>query len=75
MRIKQSLWCSLVVLLCVFADAHAQAWSGILDPSRAINWLNNVGIPGGIPYRTSVCATITPPRAAPPTPPQASKPR
>jgi hypothetical protein len=61
MRIKQSLWCSLVVLLCVFADAHAQAWSGILDPSRATNWLNNVGIPGGIPYRTSVCATITPP--------------
>jgi chitodextrinase len=32
-------------------------WSGILDPSRATDW-SQVGIPGGIPNRTTICATI-----------------
>jgi len=27
---------------------NAQLWSGIIDPSRAVNWAN-AGIPGGIP--------------------------
>jgi hypothetical protein len=58
MRIKQSLLCSLAVVLCVYADAHGQAWSGILSSDRAITWAGNVGIPGGIPNRTSICATI-----------------
>ena len=35
----------------------SQAWSGILDSSRATNW-TTVGIPGGIPNRTAVCSTI-----------------
>lgn len=35
----------------------AAPWSGILDPSRAINW-STAGIPGGIPVRTTPCATI-----------------
>src|SRR5271157_484064 len=42
--------------LLVFAPAstHAQAWSGILDPSRAVDW-STAGIPGGIPARATVC--------------------
>jgi hypothetical protein len=37
--------------------AHSQAWSGILDPSRAIDW-STAGIPGGIPSRSKTCATL-----------------
>jgi hypothetical protein len=32
-------------------------WSGIVDPTRAIDW-STAGIPGGIPNRTTICATI-----------------
>ena len=39
--------------------AHSQAWSGILDTSRATDW-TKAGIPGGIPNRTTVCATVSP---------------
>ena len=46
-----------ILLLIVPGVAHAQAWSSILSPSRAIDW-SNAGIPGGIPNRTSICATI-----------------
>src|SRR5881296_1671347 len=52
------LLCSLI-LLCLSAPAHAQLWSGIIDPSRAVDW-NQAGIPGGIPNRTTVCATLDP---------------
>jgi hypothetical protein len=38
---------------------HAQLWSGILDPSRAIDW-SKAGVSGGIPIRTTVCATLGP---------------
>jgi len=34
--------------------AHAQ-----IDPSRRIDW-SNAGIPGGIPNRTTICATLNP---------------
>src|SRR5437879_12056564 len=39
--------------------ASAEPWSGILDPSRAIDW-SHAGIPGGIPNRTTICASIDP---------------
>src|SRR5438093_12635 len=39
--------------------AHAQPWSGILSASRAVDW-SNVGVPGGIPNRTTICATLNP---------------
>ena len=40
--------------------AHSQQlWSGILDPSRAVDW-TMTGVPGGIPSRTTICATIDP---------------
>ena len=34
-------------------------WSGILAPSRAIDW-SGAGVEGGIPVRTTVCATLQP---------------
>src|SRR5213596_311728 len=52
------LLCSLLVL-CLSTPAHAQLWSGILDPSRATDW-SQAGIPGGIPNRTAICATLNP---------------
>jgi len=39
--------------------AAAEPWSGILDPSRAIDWSHS-GIPGGIPNRTTICASLDP---------------
>src|SRR5437879_1415262 len=50
---------TFVLLLMAPTSARAQLWSGIIDPSRAINW-SNAGIPGGIPNRTTICATLTP---------------
>jgi hypothetical protein len=47
------------LLLTFPIAAHAQLWSGILDPSRATDW-TQVGVPGGIPNWTTVCATLTP---------------
>src|SRR5437773_8024424 len=37
----------------------ASPWTGILDASRAIDW-GNAGVPGGIPNRTTICATLNP---------------
>src|SRR5437867_11001013 len=39
--------------------ARAEPWSGILDPSRAIDW-SHAGIPGGIPNRAMICASLDP---------------
>jgi hypothetical protein len=36
---------------------NAAPWSGIIDPTRAIDW-SQAGVPGGIPNRTTVCATL-----------------
>ena len=58
----RSLMCIVVWLLafCITPTAsEAQPWSGILSPSRAVDW-TNVGIPGGIPNRTTLCATLNP---------------
>jgi hypothetical protein len=40
-------------------DAHAQPWSGVISPPRAIDW-SNAGVSGGIPNRTTICATLGP---------------
>src|SRR3989440_3675580 len=39
--------------------AATEPWSGILDPSRAIDW-SHAGIPGGIPNRATICASLDP---------------
>jgi len=58
MRLKESLVLFLVFLLWIPVSARAQSWSGILNPSRAIDW-STAGIPGGIPNRTTICSTLT----------------
>ncbi|MGZ3743176.1 MAG: hypothetical protein ACXWRE_03620 [Pseudobdellovibrionaceae bacterium] len=37
--------------------SSAESWSGILSPNRAINW-STAGVVGGIPNRSTVCATL-----------------
>src|SRR5437868_5322037 len=47
--------------------AQAAPWTGILDPARAVDWSGAGivggpgGIPGGIPARTALCATLSSP--------------
>src|SRR5437016_1964313 len=48
-----------VFLLCLCGYLHAQPWSGIIAPSRAINW-SNAGVTGGIQNRSTICATLSP---------------
>ena len=50
---------SLVLLCLAAAHANAQPWSGILAPSRAINW-TTAGVAGSIPTRSTICATLNP---------------
>jgi hypothetical protein len=58
MKRQQSIFLPLIfVLLIPFSAGAQQPWSGILDPTRAIDW-TSVGVPGGIPNRTTICATI-----------------
>jgi len=47
----------LPMLLLGSTLLYGQAWSGILSPSRAIDW-STAGIPGGIPSRTTICANV-----------------
>ena len=64
MKRTQSLLFSLGVLIFLPGIAHGQAWSGILDPTRAIDW-STAGVPGGIPARNVICVTLgTPGQAA-----------
>jgi hypothetical protein len=45
-------------VLCFWVTSHAQNWSGILDPKRAIDW-SQAGA-GTIPARTTICTTLNP---------------
>ncbi len=46
---RQSLLFSLVSILLFFPTfSHAQLWSGIISPSRAVDW-SGAGVVGGIP--------------------------
>src|SRR2546425_2853654 len=55
------LFIVVLVVAATFATAPAhaaQAWSGIIDSSRAIDW-SQAGVPGGIPTNRTQCgATI-----------------
>ena len=57
-RLPHLLFAALLFLLGA-PSSFPQAWSGIIDPSRAVDW-SNAGIPGGIPSYDSICATISP---------------
>jgi len=51
-------WLLLVpAILFLLIPARAQQWSGIIASSRAVDW-SNAGIPGGIPNRPTICATL-----------------
>lgn len=47
---------ALVILLCFSGYLQGQSWSGILDPSRAIDW-SRAGVVGGIPTNRTECVT------------------
>src|SRR5713101_3865762 len=50
-----------LLLQVLVIPARAQPWSGILDPSRAIDWTTtHAGVTGGIPARTTICSTLNP---------------
>src|SRR2546428_3541529 len=57
--IALALCTSLTVGGVLTIRAAAEPWSGILDPSRAIDW-SHAGIPGGIPNRATICASLDP---------------
>jgi hypothetical protein len=52
---------SLVALMVALAPLglQAQSWSGIIAPSRAVDW-SKAGVTGGIPARTTICSTLNP---------------
>src|SRR5437879_738018 len=47
----------LLIFLCF--STHSYAQSGIIAPSRRIDW-TRAGVVGGIPVRTAICATLSP---------------
>jgi hypothetical protein len=48
---------SCVILLCL--SQHARAQQTVVAASRSIDW-SQAGVPGGIPNRTTICATFNP---------------
>lgn len=50
---------NVLALSALSLPASAQLWSGLLDPSRAIDW-SAAGVKGGIPTNYTLCATINP---------------
>jgi hypothetical protein len=56
MKRKQLFLHCLILLSMIPASAGAQQWSGIIDPSRAVDW-SQVGVFGGIPTTWPNCTT------------------
>lgn len=50
---------TIIIILISPALAHGQAWSGVIDPIRALDW-STPGVTGGIPTRTTICSTLNP---------------
>src|ERR1700730_16354844 len=55
MRLQLSLLLSAIIFIVI--PARSQQWSGIIDPSRAIDW-SQAGA-GTIPARTTICSTLS----------------
>jgi hypothetical protein len=47
----------LGALAVLSVSLYGQAWSGVLDPSRAVDW-SSAGVSGGIPSRSTISATL-----------------
>ncbi len=58
-ELRTLLLIALVLVLLIPILTYAQQWSGIIDPSRAVDW-SGAGVVGGIPNRTTICATLNP---------------
>jgi hypothetical protein len=56
---KQHLLAVLVILFSFTTSLDAQTAAGIIDPSRGIDW-TTAGVLGGIPNRTTICASLSP---------------
>src|SRR5690242_4131595 len=56
-RNMKGLLVFLIFLWVTPSAVRAQQWSGILSPSRAIDW-STAGVAGGIPARTTICTTL-----------------
>lgn len=56
---RKSWFLSPVILLCLSVYCQAQLWSGVLDPTRAMDW-STAGVNGGIRTRTTICSTLNP---------------
>jgi hypothetical protein len=56
MKGKQMFLLFLILLSMIPTSAWAQQWSGIIDPSRAVDW-SQVGVFGGIPTNWPDCTT------------------
>jgi hypothetical protein len=54
-RVAFAFW----MMIVLSTSGHSQSWSGIVDPTRAADW-TQAGISGGIPTRTTICATLNP---------------
>src|SRR5204862_4361752 len=60
-EMKQLTCLVMLLLVGIPSLAHAQRWAGIIDRSRAVDWsAGNQGVAGGIPNRTTICATLNP---------------
>src|SRR5436305_7233411 len=57
---KRNRWLLFAItLVCFSMYSQAQNWSGVLSPTRAIDW-SQAGVVGGIPNRATVCTTLNP---------------
>jgi len=56
---SRSRFAAAILLGVARPPAAARAQQTIVATSRSVDW-RNVGIPGGIPNRTTVCATLNP---------------
>jgi len=54
--IRRILFFFPLILFCLCMYSHAQAWSGVLSSSRAIDW-SNAGVVGSIPTNYTQCTT------------------
>lgn len=53
----------IIGLLIILSPGHT--FASVIDPSRTIDWQGHAGVPGGIPNRTTICATLSPGADAP----------
>jgi hypothetical protein len=47
----------LAIIAALLASAQAQVWTGVVDPSRAVDW-STAGVSGGIPTRSNISVTL-----------------